>query len=84
MQKVICKKTYDTETATLLKKVTHGVYGASDGWEETLYQTESGRLIMIWSNHGEKSYFIAKAYKFQLFFPKFLGKKTFDIFSLVW
>ena len=54
MQKVICKKTYDTETATLLKKVTYGFYGASDGWEESLYQTESGNFF-LYVNGGPKS-----------------------------
>ena len=54
MQKIICKKTYDTETATLLKKVTYGVYGASDGWEETLYQTESGNFF-LYTNGGVDS-----------------------------
>ena len=34
--------------------------GVTDG--PYLYETERGRLIMIWSNFGEKSYFIAKAY----------------------
>ena len=42
-----------TDTPFARNNVTDGPY---------LYQTESGRLIMIWSNHGEKSYFIAKAY----------------------
>ena len=46
MQKVICKKVYDTETATLLKKVTFGVFGGSDGWEESLYQTETGNYFL--------------------------------------
>lgn len=27
-----------------------------------LYRTDGGKLMMIWSNHGEKGYFIAKAY----------------------
>lgn len=42
-----------TDTPFARNNVTDGPY---------LYQTESGRLIMIWSNHGEKGYFIAKAY----------------------
>ena len=41
MQKTICKKVYDTETATLIKKVTVGFYGDPAGYEESLYQTES-------------------------------------------
>ena len=54
MQKVICKKIYDTETSTLLKKVTFGAYGESDGWEESLYQTEGG-LFFLYTNGGADS-----------------------------
>ena len=36
MKKVICKKEYDTETATIVKKVTFGNYGEPDGYEEVL------------------------------------------------
>ncbi len=54
MQKTICKKVYDTDTSTLLKKVTHGYYGASDGWEESLYQTESGNFF-LYVNGGADS-----------------------------
>jgi len=42
-----------TDSPFARNNVTDGPY---------IYQTDSGRLIMIWSNHGEKSYFIAKAY----------------------
>lgn len=45
---------YDTETSTLLKKVTYGCYGASDGWEESLYQTESGNFF-LYVNGGADS-----------------------------
>ena len=41
MQKVICKKVYDTETSTLIKKVTFGEFGCPKGYEESLYQTEA-------------------------------------------
>ena len=44
-------KATDTEFAR--NSITDGPY---------LYETESGRLIMIWSNFGKKGYFIAKAY----------------------
>ncbi len=54
MQKVICKKIYDTDTSTLLKKVTFGAYGESDGWEESLYQTEGG-LFFLYTNGGADS-----------------------------
>ena len=54
MQKVICKKLYDTETSTLLKKVTWGEYGSQEGWEERLYQTESGSFF-LYTNGGANS-----------------------------
>ena len=54
MQKVICKKTYDTETSTLIKKVTYGEFGSPDGWEESLYQTESGNYF-LYVNGGADS-----------------------------
>ena len=54
MKKVICKKEYDTETATLVKKVTFGNFGEPDGYEETLYQTPEG-LYFVYVNGGEES-----------------------------
>lgn len=42
-----------TDSPFARNNVTDGPY---------IYETDNGRLIMIWSNHGEKSYFIAKAY----------------------
>ena len=54
MQKIICKKEYDTETATLVKKCTYGFYGDPNGYEETLYQTPNG-LYFLYVNGGELS-----------------------------
>ena len=54
MKKIICKKEYDTETATLIKKVTVGFYGDPAGYEETLYQTPEG-LYFVYVNGGEAS-----------------------------
>ena len=34
MKKIICKKEYDTETATLIKKCSYGFYGDPAGYEE--------------------------------------------------
>ena len=42
MKRIICKKEYDTETATLVKKYTFGNFGDEDGYEETLYLTPDG------------------------------------------
>ena len=54
MQKIICKKVYDTETSTLVKKVTFGYYGEEEGYEESLFQTETG-LYFLYTNGGPKS-----------------------------
>ncbi|MBE7080397.1 MAG: hypothetical protein E7371_04080 [Clostridiales bacterium] len=56
MQKIICKKVYDTETSTLLKKVTYGTFGSPDGWEESLYQTESGNYFLYTNGGAESKY----------------------------
>lgn len=42
MKKIICKKEYDTETASLIKQYTVGAFGDPAGFEETLYQTPDG------------------------------------------
>ena len=45
MKKIICKVEYDTETAALIKKHTLGVFGDTDGYEESIYKgmAQSGR-----------------------------------------
>ena len=47
MKKIICKREYDTETATLIKKHTVGEFGDPAGYEETLYQTPK-RISNAW------------------------------------
>ena len=54
MKKIICKKEYDTETATLVKKFTYSYYGDPAGYEETLYQTPGG-LYFLYVAGGEAS-----------------------------
>ncbi len=54
MKKIICKREYDTETATLIKKVAVGAFGDPAGYEEALYQTEKG-LYFLYVNGGEAS-----------------------------
>ena len=56
MQKVICKKVYDTDTSTLIKKITYGTYGSPDGWEESLYQTENGNYFLYTNGGAESKY----------------------------
>ncbi len=54
MKKIICKKEYDTETATLIKKYTYGFYGDPAGYEEILFQTPSG-LYFLYVDGGVNS-----------------------------
>ena len=54
MKKTICKRDYDTDTATLIKKNTVGTFGDPEGYEETLYQTEKG-YYFLYTNGGEAS-----------------------------
>lgn len=56
MQKVICKKVYDTDTSTLVKKFTFGEYGCPNGYEESLYQTESGSFFLYTNGGAESKY----------------------------
>jgi len=54
MKKIICKKEYDTETATLIKKYTVGTFGDPTGYEEVLFQTPEG-LYFLYVDGGEES-----------------------------
>ena len=54
MKKIICKVEYDTESAKLIGKMTCGQFGAAEGYEESLYETENGKYF-LYVNGGEKS-----------------------------
>lgn len=54
MKKIICKREYDTEVASLIKKFTVGEFGDSKGYEESLYEMPDGKLF-IYVNGGEES-----------------------------
>ena len=54
MQKTICKKLDDTETATKIQKYTVGSFGDPTGYEETLFQTPEG-LYFVYGVGGEAS-----------------------------
>lgn len=56
MQKTICKKTYDTDKSHLIKKVTFGNFGDANGWEERLYQTESGHFFLYTNGGADSKY----------------------------
>lgn len=54
MKKIICKKEYDTETATFVEKHTYGFFGDPAGYEESLFQTPGG-LYFLHVQGGETS-----------------------------
>ena len=54
MKKIICKREYDTETATLIKKYTFSYIGDPAGYEECLFQTPGG-LYFLYVRGGETS-----------------------------
>ena len=54
MKKIICKREYDTETASLIKKYTYSYLGDPAGYEECLYQTPGG-LYFLYVRGGETS-----------------------------
>lgn len=54
MQKIICKKIYDTAISTVVKKITFGSFGDADGYEETLYITPEGNYF-LYTNGGAGS-----------------------------
>ena len=54
MKKIIYRREYDTDTATLIKKYSYGVYGDPDGYEEILFQTPEG-LYFLYVRGGASS-----------------------------
>lgn len=54
MEKIICKKEYNTNTATYICKHTYGAYGDANGYEECLFQTPGG-LYFLYVNGGYMS-----------------------------
>lgn len=54
MKKIICKKEYDTETATFIEKHTYGTLGDPAGYEECLFQTPGG-LYFLYVKGGDTS-----------------------------
>lgn len=54
MQKIICKKVYDTDVASIVKKVCVGAFGDPAGYEQTLYRMPEGAYF-VYTNGGEDS-----------------------------
>ncbi len=56
MKKIICKREYDTELATLLKKHTVGEFGDPTGYEESLYEMPNGWRFVYYNGGSESPY----------------------------
>lgn len=56
MKKIICKVEYDTENAKLIAKFTSGNFGDSDGYEESLYETEDGKFFLYVNGGADSIY----------------------------
>ena len=56
MKKVTKTATYDTETATLVKKVTVGSFGETTGYEESLYVTDDGKYFLYVNGGADSKY----------------------------
>ncbi len=56
MKKIICKKEYDTDASSVVKKVTSGSFGDAAGYEETLYVTEGGNYFLYVNGGAESKY----------------------------
>lgn len=59
MVKTTKTKTYDTDTATVVKKVTFAEYGDPAGYELTMYMTPEGDYF-LYSFGGEASAYAAE------------------------
>ena len=59
MVKTTKTKTFNTETATVVKKVTCGTFGDPAGYEMTMYMTPEGDYF-LYTNGGEQSKYPAE------------------------
>jgi hypothetical protein len=56
MKKIICKVEYDTAASELVLKKTFGNFGDADGYEESLYKTESGKFFLYTNGGADSKY----------------------------
>ncbi len=56
MKKTICKVEYDTEKANLVAKFTSGSFGDSEGYEESLFETEDGKFFLYVNGGADSIY----------------------------
>ena len=74
MKKIICKKEYDTEKATLVRKKSFGTLGDPTGYEESAYLTDDGAYF-LYVNGGSNS-------KYPKEDIKRISKRAFDEWDL--
>ena len=56
MKKIICRVEYDTDASELVKKVSCGTFGESDGYEESLYKTAKGTYFLYVNGGADSKY----------------------------
>ena len=56
MKKIICKVTYDTDTAEFIAKKTEGYIGDPAGFEECLFKNADGKYFMYYCGGQESKY----------------------------
>ena len=56
MKKTIYKTEYDTEKAELIAQNAVGSFGDTDGYEESLYQTEDGKYFLYTFGGADSKY----------------------------
>ena len=56
MKKSICRKVYNTETATLIKTNNYGVFGDPAGYQESLYKTPKGDYFVYAVGGADSKY----------------------------
>lgn len=56
MKKIIKKKTYNTDTAVEISRITFGEFGDPKGYEEILYETKKGDRFVYGIGGPESKY----------------------------
>ena len=56
MKRTVKSIVYNTETATVVKKLTYGAYGDPAGFETTLYRTPEGNYFLYTFGGAQSSY----------------------------
>ncbi len=56
MVRITKTKTYNTETASVVKKVVCGTYGDPHGYEETMFVTPEGDYFLYTNGGAESKY----------------------------